>query len=166
MRALSCAILLVLAACGPRQPRVHELRLLSSTYAFNIVAQPSPPHAREAILYKVVIRDRELPPHPERPGPVRLGGGPAPALLARGASVVRDELKAGEASQEPRQVREMSRQHDVSRIASDSIDNPLGRICRLKAPGRCKFRHRITASQVGFRRLPGAHLAAVPDHRR
>lgn len=37
---------------------MHELRLLSPSFAFNISASQSPPHAREAILYKVVIRDR------------------------------------------------------------------------------------------------------------
>lgn len=46
----------VLAACGPRQ---HELRLISSNYAFTITSSQSPPRAREAILYKVVARDRE-----------------------------------------------------------------------------------------------------------
>ena len=51
--------LLAALACGPRTPRAHELRLLSATYAFTIIADPSPPHAREAILYKVVVRDRK-----------------------------------------------------------------------------------------------------------
>jgi hypothetical protein len=46
-------------SCGPRQPRVKELRLWSGNYAFNIVANPSPPRARESVLYKVVIRDRK-----------------------------------------------------------------------------------------------------------
>src|SRR3954468_4377518 len=50
---------LLIAACGPREPRVHELRLLSSNYLYTIVSSQSPPHAREAILYKVVVRDRE-----------------------------------------------------------------------------------------------------------
>jgi len=59
MRVIACAVLCLVAACGPRQPRVHELRLLSQNYRFSIVAQPSPPHAREAILYKVVIHDRD-----------------------------------------------------------------------------------------------------------
>lgn len=59
MRVQSLALLVALAACGPREPRVHELRLYSQNYNFTIVANPSPPRAREKVLYKVVIRDRE-----------------------------------------------------------------------------------------------------------
>jgi hypothetical protein len=33
--------------------------LISPTYRFTITSSQSPPHAREAILYKVVVRDRE-----------------------------------------------------------------------------------------------------------
>ena len=57
--ALLAPIALALTACGPRAPRAYELRLISGNYAFNIVANPSPPHAREAVLYKIVIRDRD-----------------------------------------------------------------------------------------------------------
>ena len=46
-------------ACGPREPRQHELRMISPTYRFTITSSQSPPHAREAILYKIVVRDRE-----------------------------------------------------------------------------------------------------------
>ena len=56
---LLAPIALALSACGPRTPPVHELRMISGNYAFNIVANPSPPHAREAVLYKIVIRDRD-----------------------------------------------------------------------------------------------------------
>lgn len=59
MRVWCLAMLLVAAACGPREPRVHELRLYSKSYHFTIVANPSPPRAREAVLYKVVILDRD-----------------------------------------------------------------------------------------------------------
>lgn len=59
MRMGLAAVLLAAIACGPRAPRVHELRLISTNYAFTIIANPSPPHAREAILYKVIVRDRE-----------------------------------------------------------------------------------------------------------
>ena len=60
MRVLTVAVLLFASAsCGPRQPRVHELRLISANFAFSIVANPSPPHAREGVLYKIVIRDRD-----------------------------------------------------------------------------------------------------------
>lgn len=50
---------LITAACGRREPRERELRLYSPSYAFTIVPSNSPPYAREATLYKVVIRDRE-----------------------------------------------------------------------------------------------------------
>lgn len=33
--------------------------MISSSYRFTIIPSQAPPHAREAILYKVVIRDRE-----------------------------------------------------------------------------------------------------------
>jgi hypothetical protein len=55
--AILAAIAVV--ACGSREPRQHELRLISPTYRFTITSSQSPPHAREAILYKVVVRDRE-----------------------------------------------------------------------------------------------------------
>ena len=53
------AAAVVLAGCGPREPRQRELRMISPTYAFTIIPSQAPPHAREAVLYKVVIRDRE-----------------------------------------------------------------------------------------------------------
>jgi hypothetical protein len=51
--------LVALAACGPVEPRARELRLMSGTYLFNISASDLPPHAREGILYKIVVRDKE-----------------------------------------------------------------------------------------------------------
>ncbi len=60
MRVLVLAAsVIAVAACGPRERRVAELRMLSDSYAFSISPSQSPPHAREATLYKVVIRDRE-----------------------------------------------------------------------------------------------------------
>lgn len=60
MRVLVLAAsVIAVAACGPRERRVAELRMLSDSYAFSISPNQSPPHAREATLYKVVIRDRE-----------------------------------------------------------------------------------------------------------
>ena len=59
MRIPLMLALAVLAACGPHAPRENELRLWSPSYTFSIVPSESPPRAREAILYKVVVRDRE-----------------------------------------------------------------------------------------------------------
>lgn len=53
------ALLYATIACGPREARPHELRLISPSYRYTIIPSQAPPHAREAILYKVVIRDRE-----------------------------------------------------------------------------------------------------------
>lgn len=53
------AAALAVAACGPREARPHELRMMSENYLFTISPHVSPPPAREAILYKVVIRDKE-----------------------------------------------------------------------------------------------------------
>jgi hypothetical protein len=50
---------IALGGCGPREPRQRELRMISPNYAFTIMPSEAPPHAREAILYKVVIRDRD-----------------------------------------------------------------------------------------------------------
>ena len=58
-RAASLVTLFGLIACGPRQPRERELRMISPTYHFTILPSDAPPHARERILYKVVIRDRQ-----------------------------------------------------------------------------------------------------------
>jgi len=59
MRVLILTVLIAMAACGPREPRQRELRMISPTYNFTIIPSQAPPHAREAILYKVVIRDRD-----------------------------------------------------------------------------------------------------------
>src|SRR5690349_8131785 len=47
----------LLAACGAA-PRA-DIRLLSDNYAFTVNADPSPPHAREPILYTVTVLDRK-----------------------------------------------------------------------------------------------------------
>lgn len=60
MRALiAMAMLLTVAGCRPRQDEPYELRLISPSYSFTIIAEQAPPRAREAILYKVIIRDRD-----------------------------------------------------------------------------------------------------------
>ncbi len=53
------AALLLSASCAPSEPKRRELRMISPTYAFTIIPSQAPPHAREGILYKVVIRDRD-----------------------------------------------------------------------------------------------------------
>jgi hypothetical protein len=48
----------VVVACGgePRRPALH---LPSKSYDFTIEPSDIPPHAREAITYKVIVRDRK-----------------------------------------------------------------------------------------------------------
>ena len=55
----AAGLLVALAACTPAEPRGPELRQISNSYLFTISASSLPPHAREGILYKVVIRDRD-----------------------------------------------------------------------------------------------------------
>ena len=50
---------LLVAACGPKDPRELTMRLQSTNYSFIIGPSEVPPYAREATLYKVVVRDRE-----------------------------------------------------------------------------------------------------------
>jgi hypothetical protein len=45
------------AACGPAEPR--PLRAWSKSYEFRITQDPTPPHANEPTLYRVVVLDRE-----------------------------------------------------------------------------------------------------------
>jgi len=46
--------------CGACVPHERgELHMISTSYSLTIVPSTSPPRARETILYKVVIRDRE-----------------------------------------------------------------------------------------------------------
>jgi hypothetical protein len=57
-RAIVLALFVTIAACS-REPRQRQLRMISQNYSFTIIPSQAPPHAREAILYKVVIRDRD-----------------------------------------------------------------------------------------------------------
>lgn len=59
MRPTLIVFALIALACGPRAPRENELRLWSPSYTFSIIPSSSPPHAREAILYRIVVRDRD-----------------------------------------------------------------------------------------------------------
>ncbi|MBV9879875.1 MAG: hypothetical protein JO180_05225 [Gemmatirosa sp.] len=47
----------VLAACGPAQRT--DIRLWSDHFEFRVNADPSPPHAREPIIYTVTVLDKE-----------------------------------------------------------------------------------------------------------
>ena len=49
----------VMATCGPSECQVPTLCQISKSYRFAIRPDVSPPRAREAILYKIVMRDRE-----------------------------------------------------------------------------------------------------------
>jgi hypothetical protein len=55
--ALLAAAALVVACGG--EPQQRSLRQQSDSYYFTITPDQSPPHAREPILYKVLVRDRE-----------------------------------------------------------------------------------------------------------
>jgi hypothetical protein len=52
------ASLAALAACGPSQPNT-DVRMWTDDMAFRISTDPLPPRAREPIVYKVVVRDKE-----------------------------------------------------------------------------------------------------------
>jgi len=45
------------AACGPAEPRPN--RTWTDSYEFRITLDPTPPHARERTLFRVVVLDRE-----------------------------------------------------------------------------------------------------------
>lgn len=53
------AITLTSWACAPRESSERTMRLYSTNYSFIIGSSESPPYAREATLYKVIIRDRK-----------------------------------------------------------------------------------------------------------
>jgi hypothetical protein len=52
------AALILGAACGGG-PKPRSLRQLTDSYLFTITPDQAPPHAREDIMYKILIRDRE-----------------------------------------------------------------------------------------------------------
>lgn len=49
----------VASSCGPSEARQRELYYYTKDYSFTIMPSEAPPHAREAITYKVFIRDRD-----------------------------------------------------------------------------------------------------------
>jgi hypothetical protein len=56
-RLLLVAVALTVACGGA--PRERSLRYMTESYYFTISADQMPPHARETILYKVLVRDKE-----------------------------------------------------------------------------------------------------------
>ena len=56
--ALLWATVALAAACGG-EPGPRPLRQITDSYLFTITPDQAPPHAREAIMYKVLVRDRE-----------------------------------------------------------------------------------------------------------
>lgn len=90
MRAFPVVAAVVLMACGQRAPREQELRLISPSYSFTIVPSVSPPHAREAILYRIVVRDRDTRE------PIETGEGQIYANNAERASTWDGFMKAAE----------------------------------------------------------------------
>jgi hypothetical protein len=59
LSVVSCMLLVLAASCGPREARAIEFRQMTSSFYFTISSEPVPPRAREAVLYKIVVRDRE-----------------------------------------------------------------------------------------------------------
>ena len=55
--ALIALALVAPAACGPSGP--PPLRAWSDSYEFRVTSDPSPPRARETIVYRVVVVDRK-----------------------------------------------------------------------------------------------------------
>jgi hypothetical protein len=47
----------VVTACGPAEPRPN--RAWTDSYEFRITLDPTPPHAREPTVFRVVVMDRE-----------------------------------------------------------------------------------------------------------
>ena len=57
-RAGAVLLLAVVGSCS-RSEKQPGISLRSPSYVFTVSADPSPPAAREAILFKVVVRDRK-----------------------------------------------------------------------------------------------------------
>jgi len=50
---------LSVAACGPTQGSATDMRIWTDDFQMRISTDPTPPMAREAVIYKVVIRDKK-----------------------------------------------------------------------------------------------------------
>ncbi len=51
--------LLGVVACGPPQGSATDMRIWTDDFQMRISTDPSPPTAREAVIYKVVVRDKK-----------------------------------------------------------------------------------------------------------
>jgi hypothetical protein len=58
LAALAVVAVALVAACqGEQRPR--SLRQLTDSYLFTITPDQAPPHAREDVMYKILVRDRK-----------------------------------------------------------------------------------------------------------
>ena len=57
--ALALALLCVGSACRRGEPQQRALRQMTASYLLTITPDQAPPHAREPIVYRVLVRDRE-----------------------------------------------------------------------------------------------------------
>src|SRR5262249_25592462 len=68
--------------------------------------------------------------------------------------------------EQPRQVREMTGDKCVPRLAAQPIPHPGGRVIRLQIPCGRTFSEWIAGAPERLSRLARPQLAAVPDHGR
>src|SRR5258708_2604037 len=71
---------------------------------------------------------------------------------------------ADEQREQAREMREMSRDEDVARFATEPIADPLRRVVRLKIARCGKVRERVARAPESFGRLFRAQLPTVPHH--
>lgn len=57
--AVALGVATLAAGCGQSEAKVRQMHYISTDYSFTIEPEQAPPHAREPILYKVVVRDRK-----------------------------------------------------------------------------------------------------------
>src|SRR5262245_2892344 len=57
--ALAALAVGVVSACGSSEAKLREMRQISKSYLFTITPDQAPPHAREPIIYRILIRDRD-----------------------------------------------------------------------------------------------------------
>lgn len=58
-RAASVALIAAAGACSSGAPSVPDTRLWTDDLAFRVSSDPIPPRARERVIYKVVVREKE-----------------------------------------------------------------------------------------------------------